>query len=104
MSGSYTVLGGMFDPKHSMTSVGINNGWIKSEENPPFTKDLSGPGSLSRCGGRLSNFRDVYLSLVVVLTSITLDSNTIFTLDHQIICQYQEICKNPPLSLVAVPQ
>lgn len=60
-----------------MTAVGINSSWIKPEENPPFTKDLSASGCFSSCGGRLSNLSEAHRSSVVALVSLPLDSNKI---------------------------
>lgn len=58
-----------------MTTIDINNCWIKSEENPPFYKDSFGYGSF--VDGRLSSLSEAHYSLVFVLETLVLDSNTI---------------------------
>src|SRR4051812_30049955 len=61
-----------------MTAVCINSaGSTKRKENPPFNEELAGSGGFGGCGTRLSKSSEVHLSLVVVIVSFTLDSNTI---------------------------
>lgn len=74
------ALNNMFDPKHSMTAVSINNiNLIKLEDNPPFTKGMSRFDNFSDGSVRVSNLNKAHIFLVVFLDSLILDSHIILT-------------------------